>query len=246
MKVNGMEKTMKHFKWTILWVCVSERERERRTEIIYLPKNSPNNDFRQLRSSKSDSKSCVRVLCADFCFFECLFCVLFSSFETLIWAYVWTELVIGASDSNGQFRHQFVRKKRAISNRNSYPRKHERIKIHTHTVQFNVFMHFEPGYNQLSAFANIKKIKKNKNQMRNDIQKSGNLKRLMFEPSTECNFLFYYIQFQSMVLDFRMVEPNEWQKKIGKPNEWHDSARFHSVNSIKANKTSTFIYIDNK
>lgn len=111
MKVNGMEKTMKHFKWTILWVCVSERERERRTEIIYLPKNSPNNDFRQLRSSKSDSKSCVRVLCADFCFFECLFCVLFSSFETLIWAYVWTELVIGASDSNGQFRHQFVREK---------------------------------------------------------------------------------------------------------------------------------------
>lgn len=49
--------------------------------------------------------------------------------------------------------------------------------------------------------------------MRNDIQKSGNLKRYMFEPSTERNFLLYYIQFQSMVLAFRMVEPNEWQKR---------------------------------
>lgn len=70
---------------------------------IYLPKNSPNNDFRQFRSSKSDSKSFVSVyfyillrvrVRVQFCLIEIVMFT-FSSCEILFCTWV-----IGASKSD--------------------------------------------------------------------------------------------------------------------------------------------------
>lgn len=58
----------------VVWEIKSETER---TKIIYLPKISPNNDFRQFKSSESDSKSCVLVYVCVRCallFSNILFC----------------------------------------------------------------------------------------------------------------------------------------------------------------------------